>query len=198
MLSQSDILPLDVFSKQRLALRKEIISIKKDRRIHIGTDITLYIENKKTLLWQVHEMLRVEGGGLDQIQDELTAYAPLCPKKFSDNYKEVSITLMIEITNPTRRHDMLKKLSHIENHIYFTCHNERLQVMVIEDNIDRVNDEGKTSAVHFLKISFPPSFQEFLKAHPLSIQIEHPHYRHSAELMPNQQLALLEDLAKLD
>lgn len=198
MFSKKDILPLDVFNAQRFDLREKIISLKKDRRIHIGPDITIYIENKQTLLWQIHEMLRVEGGGVDQIHDELTAYSPLCPMKHDNNCKDISFTLMIEIANPMRRHEMLKKLAHIENHIYFVCLGERVQANAVDDNIHRVDNEGKTSAVHFLKVVLPISIQERLRENPLSIHIEHMHYQHSTQFMMNQQVALLEDLNQLD
>lgn len=198
MIGQKDIMPLEVFKEQRLEMRKKIISLKKDRRIYIGPDITLYLENRQTLLWQIHEMLRVEAGGKDQIQDEITAYSPLCPGKFRNKSKEVSMTLMIEISNARRRGDMLKQLSSIEKHIYFICHGERAQACAIQDNINRVNEDGKTSAVHFLKVILSRSMQENLKAHPLSIDIEHPLYQHSCCLMTNQHNALLIDLGQLD
>jgi hypothetical protein len=197
MIAQKDIMPLEVFREQRSEMRKKIISIKKDRRIAIGPDITLYLENKQTLLWQIQEMLRVEGGGMNQIQDEITAYGPLFPDKHTDRSKEVSMTLMIEISNPRRRSDVLKQLSSIERHIYFFCHGERAQASAIQDNIERVNKDGKTSAVHFLKVILSPSMQDNLKEHPLSIHIEHLHYQHCTQLMANQHNALLEDLKEL-
>ena len=50
------------------------------------------------MLAQIQEMLYIEKGGDDQLQDELKAYNPLIPKG-----KELVATLMFEIDNPVSR-----------------------------------------------------------------------------------------------
>ena len=93
---KEDIMPLDVYIKNRKELRKNIVNFKKDRRIALGPYATFYFESYETMLAQVQEMLYIEKGGDEQLKDELTAYNPLIP-----NGKELTATLMFEIDNPT-------------------------------------------------------------------------------------------------
>ena len=78
-IQKNDIMPLDIYTKQRKQLRKNIVEFKKNRRISLGPYATFYFENYETMLAQVHEMLYIEKGGDDQLNDELTAYNPLIP-----------------------------------------------------------------------------------------------------------------------
>ena len=94
-IQKEDIMPLDAYIKNRKELRKNIVEFKKDRRIALGPYATFYFESYETMLAQVQEMLYIEKGGDEQLQDELSAYNPLIP-----NGKELTATLMFEIDNP--------------------------------------------------------------------------------------------------
>ena len=96
MLTHSDILSLDEFEKIRHSKKHDILMLKQIRRLSVGPDITFYFENTQTIWWQIHEMLRIEKGGGDQIADELFAYNPMIPLN-SDSGCEISATMMIEI-----------------------------------------------------------------------------------------------------
>ena len=74
---KDDIMPLDVYTKKRKELRKDILEFKKNRRIPLGPYATFYFESFETMLAQVHEMLYIEKGGDEQLKDELAAYNPL-------------------------------------------------------------------------------------------------------------------------
>ena len=97
-IQKQDIMPLDVYIKNRKELRKNIVSFKKDRRIALGPYATFYFESYETMLAQIQEMLYIEKGGDEQLKDELAAYNPLIP-----NGKELTATLMFEIDNPVSR-----------------------------------------------------------------------------------------------
>ena len=73
---KDDIMPLDVYTKNRKELRKNIVNFKKDRRIALGPYATFYFESYETMLAQGQEMLYIEKGGDEQLTDELTAYNP--------------------------------------------------------------------------------------------------------------------------
>ena len=107
-IQKSDIMPLDIYVKQRKELRKNIVEFKKDRRISVGPYATFYFESYETMLAQVQEMLYIEKGGDEQLNDELTAYNPLIP-----NGKELIATLMFEIDNPISRAAFLGKVGGI-------------------------------------------------------------------------------------
>ena len=110
---KKDLLPLEVYSKNRKDLRKELLKFKKNRRVALGPYATFYFESYETMLGQIQEMLYIEKGGDDQLKDELSAYNPLIPKG-----KELVATLMFEIDNPISRADFLGKVGGIEENVY--------------------------------------------------------------------------------
>ena len=110
---KEDIMPLDVYTKNRKELRKNIVNFKKDRRIALGPYATFYFESYETMLAQVQEMLYIEKGGDEQLKDELVAYNPLIP-----NGKELTATLMFEIDNPVSRAAFLSKVGGIEEKVF--------------------------------------------------------------------------------
>jgi hypothetical protein len=75
-LSRADILPMDEYGKIRSVRRKELVEVKKNRRVEVGPVATFYFESFDTMWHQVHEMLYIEKGGEEQIADELRAYSP--------------------------------------------------------------------------------------------------------------------------
>src|SRR5215467_1500071 len=118
---ESDILPGEVYARERADRRRALIPVKRNRRVEVGPYATFYFENYDTMLAQVHEMLHIEKGGGEQIQGELEAYNPLIPQG-----KELIATLMIEVDEPQRRLAALKKLAGIEESVYMTIGQTRI------------------------------------------------------------------------
>ena len=147
-IQKDDIMPLDIYTKQRKELRKNIVEFKKNRRISLGPYATFYFESYETMLAQVQEMLYIEKGGDDQLKDELTAYNPLIP-----NGKELVATLMFEIDNPIIRAEFLGKLGGVENNIYIKVGDEKIYA-IPEMDVDRTSDDGKASSVQFIHFNF--------------------------------------------
>jgi len=101
-------------------------------------------------MWiQVHEMLKIEGGGEEQINEEIHAYNPLVPEGNS-----LTFTLMFEIDNKQRRSEVLSKLGGVEEsvEIQFLQHKVKA-TSAAGDDVERTTADGKTSAVHFLKFT---------------------------------------------
>src|SRR5262249_5985079 len=97
-LTPADILSPEAYALIRTEKRRALIETKKKRRVSVGPYATFYFENYDTMWLQVQEMLRVEKGGEEQLQDELRAYNPLIP-----NGHELVATVMFEIDDPERR-----------------------------------------------------------------------------------------------
>ena len=114
IIQKSDLLAPDVYEQNRRQMRKELVEFKKDRRVPLGPYATFYFECYETMLAQVQEMLHIEKGGDEQLNDELTAYNPLIP-----NGKELVSTLMFEIDNPVIRATFLGKLGGVEENVFF-------------------------------------------------------------------------------
>ena len=190
-ISRADILPLDVYGRERRALRADIVEMKKLRRVSVGPFATFYFENYQTMWHQVHEMLFIEKGGEAQIADELAAFNPLIPQG-----SELVATMMIEIDDAVRRAATLAKLGHIERHIAFEVGGKRIAAAG-ETDVERTKDDGKTSSVHFLRFAFDTaSIAAFCKPGArVLLGIDHPNYGHMAVLGEDVRAALAEDFS---
>ena len=178
VIQKEDIMPLDVYIKNRKELRKNIVSFKKDRRIALGPYATFYFESYETMLAQVQEMLYIEKGGDEQLKDELTAYNPLIP-----NGKELTATLMFEIDNPVSRSAFLSKVGGIEEKVFIKIDGESIKA-IPEEDVDRTSSEGKASSVQFIHFKFSDEqIQKFkLDGAEVEIGIDHKEYSHTTKL----------------
>ena len=177
IIQKEDIMPLDVYTKQRKELRKNILEFKKDRRVPLGPYATFYFESYETMLAQVQEMLYIEKGGDDQLKDELSAYNPLVP-----NGKELTATLMFEIDNPVSRATFLGKVGGIEEKVYMKVDGDLIKA-VPEEDVDRTSAEGKASSVQFIHFKFnEEQIKKFKSNSLIELGIDHNEYSHSTKL----------------
>ena len=177
-IQKSDIMPLDIYVKQRKELRKNIVEFKKDRRISVGPYATFYFESYETMLAQVQEMLYIEKGGDEQLKDELIAYNPLIP-----NGEELIATLMFEIDNPVSRAAFLGKVGGIEEKVFMKI-DEDIVKAIPEEDVDRTSAEGKASSVQFIHFKFNDQQIEKFKSASKEIElgIDHKEYSHTTKL----------------
>ena len=59
-LQKEDLYSLEQYSELRGDFRDKVIEHKRNRRLPLGTNATLYFEDKLTMQYQVQEMLRIE------------------------------------------------------------------------------------------------------------------------------------------
>ena len=181
-------MPLDVYTKNRKELRRNIVNFKKDRRIALGPYATFYFESYETMLAQVQEMLYIEKGGDEQLKDELNAYNPLIP-----NGKELIATLMFEIDNPVSRGAFLSKIGGIEDKVFMRINGDELKA-VPEDDVDRTSAEGKASSVQFIHFKFnDKQISKFENSSKIEIGINHKEYSHTTELSESSIKSLRSD-----
>ena len=175
---KEDIMPLDVYTKNRKELRKNIVKFKKDRRIALGPYATFYFESYETMLAQVQEMLYIEKGGDEQLKDELTAYNPLIP-----NGKELTATLMFEIDNPVSRAAFLGKVGGIEEKVFIKIDGELIKA-IPEEDVDRTSAEGKASSVQFIHFKLNDEQIQKFKSDSIDVEIgiDHKEYSHTTKL----------------
>ena len=188
-IQKQDIMPLDVYIKNRKELRKNIVSFKKDRRIAIGPYATFYFESYETMLAQVQEMLYIEKGGDAQLKDELEAYNPLIP-----NGKELTATLMFEIDNPVSRSAFLSKVGGIEEKVFIKIDGE-IAKAVPEKDVDRTSADGKASSVQFIHFELTDKQIQKFKSKNIDIElgIDHKEYSHTTKLSLENINSLLAD-----
>ena len=184
-----DIMPLDLYTKQRKVLRKNIVEFKKNRRIALGPYATFYFESYETMLAQVQEMLYIEKGGDEQLKDELAAYNPLIP-----NGKELIATLMFEIDNPVTRATFLSMVGGIEHTVFMKIDGEMIKA-IPEEDVDRTSEEGKASSVQFIHFKFNDQQIEKFKLGSLNVEIgiDHKEYSHSTKLTDTNLKSLSAD-----
>lgn len=190
-IARDSLLTLEAYSKQRPALRAEIIAHKKNRTVAVGEHVTLLFEDEKTVRYQVQEMLRIEKIFEEEgIDSELGAYNPLVPD--GSNFKA---TMLIEYESEIERHRALAKLKGIEDRMFVAVEGQPRVFAIADEDLERENAE-KTSAVHFVRFELTPPMKSLLKSGAqLKIGCDHPEYLAQIdELAPETLAALLRDL----
>ena len=188
-IEKEDLIPADIYAKNRKQIRKDLVEFKKNRRIALGPYATFYFESFETMVAQVQEMLHIEKGGDEQLKDELIAYNPLVP-----NGKELTATLMFEIDNPLSRGAFLGKVGGIEEKIFMKIDNEEVKA-VPEADVDRTSAEGKASSVQFIHFKFNDDQINKFKSGNTSIElgIDHKVYAHTTKLTEDNVKSLTAD-----
>jgi hypothetical protein len=182
---------LEKYAELRDQFRIKVMEHKRNRRLPLGTNATLYFEDRLTIQYQVQEMLRIErifeAAG---IQAELDAYNPLIPD--GSNWKA---TFMVEFPDEAERRQMLKHLLGIEDSVWIQVDDLPKICAIADEDLDRSDDE-KTSAVHFIRFEFNEQQKQALKnGAPLAAGIDHKNC--AVEIRPvaeNIRRSLLKDL----
>ena len=79
-LELSDIADQRAYERERDDFRREVIALKRIRRLPIGPLLSAVFENRITIRFQIQEMARAERMVTDeQIRSELDTYNPLIP-----------------------------------------------------------------------------------------------------------------------
>ncbi len=191
-LERTDLYPLEKYAEIRNEFRNNVMNHKKDRRLQIGPNATLYFEDRLTMHYQIQEMLRAERiFEPDAIEEELNAYNPLIPD--GTNWKA---TFMLEYDDPEEeRKDKLAKLVDIESAIWVKVEGFDRVIPIADEDLERATEE-KTSSVHFLRFELTEQMIEALySGAPLSAGIDHDEYQHSIDPVPdNIHQSLINDL----
>ena len=164
---------------------------KKNRRLAIGPNTTLYFEDSLIMRYQIQEMLRAEKiFESSAIDDELVVYNALIPD--GNNWKA---TFMIEFTDEEERRTALKKMLGIENNLWLKIEGFNEIHPVSDEDLER-RDDNKTSAVHFLRFQLDHEMIDALKGGcQLSAGINHPEYKYTVNPIPqNISESLISDL----
>ena len=143
-----ELLDIIEYEKIRNMYRKDIIKYKKNRRISLGPNITIVFENKKTLMFQIQEIMRAERLVHDkQIQSEIDVYTSIMPPK-----RGLSATLFLEVTEESKIKSVLNSFIGLSlgNFIFFQVGDKKVNV-VFETGREK---EDNISSVHYIKFKF--------------------------------------------
>lgn len=190
-LSRDDLWGLEEYSNRRNDFRAQVMEHKKSRQVAIGPNATLYFEDRMVMQYQVQEMLRIERiFEKEAIQEELDAYNPMIPD--GSNWKA---TFMLEFPDVEERKQILSKLLGIEKKVWVRVGTHDKVYPIANEDLERETDE-KTSSVHFLRFELTPEMVTAAKSGtPISMGIEHEHYSHTVNSLPeNIRSSLVNDL----
>ncbi len=188
-ITYGDILAPETYAAERKVRRSQMVEVKRHRRIEVGPVCTFYFENYETMWHQVHEMLFIEKGGEEQIEDELRAYNPLIPKG-----SELVATVMFEIDDPIRRKAFLSRLGGVEETAFLEFAGHRV-VGTPEADVDRTTADGKASSVQFIHFILTAEQISAFRAANTQVVIgfDHPAYGHMSVMPEAVRDALAKD-----
>lgn len=179
-ITRDDILSVEAYAADRKAIKAKMVETKRNRRLEVGPVATFYFENYETMWLQIHEMLYIERGGEEQIEDELSAYNPLIPKG-----DELVATIMFEIEDPVRRQGFLARLGGVEETVFIRIGDHEVKG-VPEADVDRTTADGKASSVQFIHFPFDAAAIEAFRVPGAQVVVgfTHPQYAHMT-VMPD-------------
>ena len=190
-LTLDDILDHRAYERVRENMRAQVIEVKRRRRMHLGTIVTVSFENRLTMQSQIQEMLRVERVVTDEgVMEELKAFNPMIPEP-----GQLCATLFIELTSDDQMREWLPKLVGIERSIVIRLANgETIRSITEEGHAETLTRENVTAAVHYVRFEFTPSqVEEFAKGGVL-VTCDLANYLEAVELAPFAVTELLGDL----
>jgi hypothetical protein len=201
-LTLADIADQRAYERERADFRAHVIELKRRRRVHLGTVVTVVFENRDTMRFQVQEMARVEKITTDDgILDELNVYNAMVPEP-----GELCATLFLELTSEDQMREYLPKLVGVERSLVFRLGNgsgtddpaaDAVRCTVETAHESQLTREHVTAAVHFVQFHFTPE-QVARFADGVVLAIDHPAYLEAVELDPVTVAELRADLIETD
>ncbi len=190
-LTPEDLYPLEHYARIRPDFRRQVMAHKQERRLALGSHMTLIFEDRLTVQYQVQEMLRIERiFEPDAIAAELAVYNPLIP----DGHN-LKATLFLEYESVEERTRELHRLAGIEHQVWLRIGAGAPLWVVADPDLERSAPE-KTSAVHFLRFDLPANDAEAICAGALvMIGIEDARYPVRVPLPSPLTQSLCSDLA---
>ena len=188
-LNRNNLYSLEQYAEKRADFRNRVLEHKKNRRVDVGPNFTLYFEDRLTIQYQVQEMLRIEKiFEADGIEEELGAYNPLIP-----DGSNLKCTAMLEFGDVALRKKRLAELVGMEHTVWARVDGHDKVFAISNEDLERSTDE-KTSAVHFMRFEFTPEMiQELLGGADLEFGCDHEGYRHSVKVSEQTLQALAAD-----
>ena len=179
--TRNELLDYQTYDDRRDGIRREIMSVKKPRRVHLGDRLTFLFENTDTIRYQIQEMMRAERLVRESdIEHELETYNGLL-----GDTGELGCCLLIEIDDRAERARLLREWHALPEHLYLEL-SDGSRVRPLVDHAQQ-NDE-KLSSVQYLK--FPVGDGD-----PVAVGADLEGLTLARELTEEQRQALRADLA---
>tara|TARA_B100001250_G_C19787416_1_gene784833 strand:+ start:1477 stop:2064 length:588 start_codon:yes stop_codon:yes gene_type:complete len=186
----TDLMNIIEYEKVRNDYRSELMNYKKKRRISLGPNITITFENRKTMKFQIQEMMRAERMVHDnQIQEEIDVYNSLLPL-----VNGLSATLFIEVTDEAQIRPVLNQFIGLTEGkvVYFEIADQKVYA---EFEIGR-EESNKISSVHYIQFNFNATAKAAFFDNPESVKliIDYKNYNYSETINEIMYKSWSEDL----
>jgi hypothetical protein len=190
-LTLSDISDLRAYERERDDFRRDVIALKRRRRVALGEFVTLLFENEMTIRFQIQEMARAEKIIDDEaIETELRIYNPLIPEP-----GQLCATLFIELTSKDALMRWLPCLVGIERSVALRLSDGGLvRAVVDEDHEKQLTREETTASVHYVRWQLTREQVERFVAGPVTLVANHAQYAFETPLSADTLAELATDL----
>jgi Protein of unknown function (DUF3501) len=190
-LTLDDISDLRAYERERAHFRREVIALKRRRRVPLGDFVTLLFENEQTIRFQIQEMARAEKLISDKaIETELRVYNPLIPDP-----GQLCATLFIELTSKEALMQWLPRLVGIEASVALRLPGgELVRAVVDEDHGKQLTRDEITASVHYVRWGLTPDQIERFAVGPVSLVADHLEYSVETPLGADTLAELTRDL----
>ncbi|HET8761511.1 MAG TPA: DUF3501 family protein [Nitrospiria bacterium] len=187
---RADIKPLPEYEKVRDASRREVIALKKARRVVLGECVSVVFENRRTVVHQIQEMMRAEHIYDEAlILHEIETYNKLIP-----GAGELSATVFIEVDSPQAIQPTLDRLRGLDDGRSLVLRIDGVPPIYAVFEAGHSNEE-KISAVHYVRFLLDAAAQRALReGAPAALASVHPRYQAETPLSEETRQQLLDDL----
>jgi len=190
-LELNDLMDIIEYEKVRNDYRNELIDYKKHRRISLGPNVTITFENRRTLIFQIQEIMRAERLVHDeQIQVEIDVYNSILPP-----HRALSATLFIEVTEEAQIRPILNKFIGLTvgEYLWFECGGQKVYAQFEKGR----EESDKISSVHYIQFNFKEKqFNDFNhSSESVYLNIHYKDYRYKEKLSRDIHQSLIKDLA---
>jgi hypothetical protein len=188
---RDDIKSLPEYEPIRERSRREVIDLKKARRVALGDCVSLVFENRRTVAHQIQEMMRAEHIYDEAlILHEIETYNRLIPGK-----NELSATLFIEVDEPQAIKPTLDRMRGLDEGRSLALRITGVPPVYAAFEAGHSNEE-KISAVHYIRFHLDAAAQRALRdGAPAVFAIDHPGYRAESALRDETRRQLVSDLS---
>jgi len=190
----ADIVGPAVYAGIRDDFRKRIIEYKEHRRLDVGDRVFLVFENRRTLIFQIEEILRAEKITTPEaIAEEIEVYNQLMPTSDS-----LSATLFLTTSRDqaeSSRRAELDRFIGLDEHVLLHIGPHAIRA---EFEPGRAT-EDRISAVQYTRYRLTPAAIAALRTPgtEVSVEIDHPVYRQRARASEAMRASLAGDFNDL-
>jgi hypothetical protein len=180
----------DEYEAIRPVFRRRVMRLRDLRRVALGEEMTVHFETRDTVVYQILEMLRAEGGWHRPggVASEVEAYNPLVPAG-----SELSATLMVETDAAGDRDRLLRDLVDLDGHLFLQSGG----LPPVAARFDRFQiGTDRISAVQYLKWPVDAANAAALRTPGTAIRVicDHPSYRAQEVLAEDTRSEIAADL----